>query len=64
MIGQDECGGSNRSPADLANSYPDQGAENAMIQMGNGSLQPQLECDADQLERQQHERECDNGQHD
>ena len=33
-----------------------------MVQMGNGPLQPQVEGDADQLERQQHQRERDEGQ--
>jgi hypothetical protein len=64
MVGQDERGTCSRSPADLANSHADQCAKNAMVQMGNGPLQPQVECDADQLERQQHQRECEKAQSD
>ena len=33
-----------------------------MVQMRNAPLQRQVECDADQLERQQHKRERDEGQ--
>src|SRR5258706_16227658 len=35
-----------------------------MVEVGYGSLQPKIERDADQLERQQHQRECDEGQRD
>src|ERR1700682_1507751 len=64
MVGQDQRGTFRRSPAELANPYADQRAENAMIKMGNGPLQPQVECDADQLERQQHKREREEGEGD
>ena len=33
-----------------------------MVQMGNGPLQPQVERDADQLERQQYKRQDEKGQ--
>jgi hypothetical protein len=35
-----------------------------MVQMRNGPLQPQIEHHADELERQQRQRECDEGQGD
>jgi len=64
MVGQDQDGARRGSPADLANPHPDQRAENAMVQMGDGALQPQIECHADQLRWQQHQRECDESQSD
>jgi hypothetical protein len=64
MVGQDQRGTCNRSPSDLANPHPDQRAENAMIETGNGPLQPQVEGDADQLQRQQRKRKGNKGQQD
>jgi hypothetical protein len=62
MVGQDQRGTRHRAPADLANPHPDERAENPVIEMGNGALQPQVEGEADQLERQQHKRKCEEGQ--
>jgi hypothetical protein len=63
MVGQDQRGARNRSRPGLANPHADQRAENAMV-LGNGPLQPEVECEADQLQRQQHNRKGEEGEQD
>ena len=61
MVGQDQRGAGGRPRADLANPHPDQRAEDAVIEMRNGPLQPQIEGEPDQLERQQRQRQREEG---
>ncbi len=62
MVGQNEDRARRRSRPDFVDSHADQRAENAMVQMGNGPLQPQIEDENNQLERHQHQREYKEGQ--
>ena len=64
MVGQDQRGTGGRLPPDLANPHPDQRAEHAVVEMGNRLLQPQVEGQRDQMQRQQRQREGKQSQRD